>query len=82
MKYLNQDEINDLCNKELIAYNKWLQVRKKALLDEATAWQAQYTATRIALKQRLEDTEIEILYAEEDREKSDLVAYDALTRLH
>lgn len=82
MKYLNEDEINSLCNKELVEYNKWLQVRKKALLDEATAWQLQYTATRITLKQRLEDTEMELLYAEEDRENSDVAAHDALTRLH
>lgn len=81
MKYLLSDMYN-LDNSELIEYNKIMQKRKDELLQEATLWTNEFRQLRSELKHRLEELEFDMLVAEEDRQLSDDVIHDAMTRLH
>lgn len=81
MKYL-LDGIYKLDNIELLQYKQQMEKRKNRLLEEATLWTNEYKQLKAELKHRLEELEFDMLVAEEDRQLSDDVIHDAMTRLH
>lgn len=69
MKYITK--FKGLTNIEILDYKIKMEKYRKALLEEAAAWTVAYIDVKDELRDRLEDLQIELLYAEEERMNED-----------